>query len=93
MAVHGSYRARHALSVFPFSPPFSLSLRVARKLTIFFGWGLGCHPFDDTDPFLFTHAPDLYVLGNQPHFDTCLATSPFSPSFPLCLRLVLAKAN
>ena len=36
----------------------------------------GCHPFDDSDPFLLTAAPDIYVVGNQPHFDTCLATSP-----------------
>lgn len=35
----------------------------------------GCHPFDDSDPFLLATAPDLYIVGNQPHFATSVVTS------------------
>lgn len=31
---------------------------------------LGCHPFSDRDPFILECTPDLYVVGNQPHFQT-----------------------
>ena len=35
---------------------------------------LWCHPYFTTDPFVITHTPDLYVIGNQPRFATKVAT-------------------
>ncbi|TCD66476.1 hypothetical protein EIP91_001356 [Steccherinum ochraceum] len=35
---------------------------------------LWCHPYFTTDPFVITHTPDLYVIGNQPRFATRVAT-------------------
>ncbi|KAH9854008.1 DNA polymerase alpha/epsilon subunit B-domain-containing protein [Lenzites betulinus] len=33
---------------------------------------LWCHPYFARDPFVFTHTPDVYVVGNQPAFATKL---------------------
>lgn len=35
---------------------------------------LWCHPYFTNDPFVITHTPDLYVIGNQPRFATRVAT-------------------
>ncbi|WFD30006.1 tRNA-dihydrouridine(47) synthase [NAD(P)(+)] [Malassezia sp. CBS 17886] len=32
---------------------------------------LWCYPFKTTDPFVLRASPDVYFIGNQPHFDTC----------------------
>lgn len=36
---------------------------------------VGCHPFDETDPFILKHAPDVYIVGNQPRFETAVVKS------------------
>lgn len=28
------------------------------------------YPYPDTDPFIIHHRPDIYVVGNQPEFET-----------------------
>lgn len=33
---------------------------------------LWIYPFPDTDPFIISHRPDVYVIGNQPEFETTL---------------------
>lgn len=33
---------------------------------------LWIYPFPDTDPFIVGHRPDVYVIGNQPEFETCV---------------------
>lgn len=33
---------------------------------------LFCHPFKGNDPFILERRPHLYVIGNQPKFDTSL---------------------
>jgi DNA polymerase delta subunit 2 len=33
---------------------------------------LWCHPFFATEPFVIMETPDLYVIGNQPRFQTRL---------------------
>jgi DNA polymerase delta subunit 2 len=35
---------------------------------------LWCHPYFTTDPFVLTETPDIYVIGNQPRFQTRLVT-------------------
>lgn len=35
---------------------------------------LWCHPYFTSDPFVITHTPDLYVIGNQPRFATRVVT-------------------
>lgn len=30
----------------------------------------GCYPFFATDPFVLTHSPSVYAVGNQPAFET-----------------------
>ncbi|THH33896.1 hypothetical protein EUX98_g321 [Antrodiella citrinella] len=35
---------------------------------------LWCHPYFTTDPFVMTHTPHLYAIGNQPKFATRVAT-------------------
>ncbi len=30
------------------------------------------YPYPDTDPFIIHHRPDIYVVGNQPAFETDL---------------------
>ncbi|KAL7411855.1 putative DNA polymerase delta, small subunit [Mrakia frigida] len=36
---------------------------------------LWCHPFDETDPFILKHAPDVYIIGNQPRFETAIVNN------------------
>ena len=43
---------------------------------------VGCHPFDETDPFILKHAPDIYVVGNQPRFETAVVKSESSLCLP-----------
>ncbi|GMK55458.1 hypothetical protein CspeluHIS016_0205140 [Cutaneotrichosporon spelunceum] len=31
---------------------------------------LSVYPYPDTDPFIIHHRPDIYVIGNQPEFET-----------------------
>ncbi|TPX72957.1 DNA-directed DNA polymerase [Spizellomyces sp. 'palustris'] len=33
---------------------------------------LWCHPYKDTDPFIIKHPPHLYIIGNQPAYETTL---------------------
>lgn len=33
---------------------------------------LWVYPFPDDDPFIIRHRPDVYVVGNQPEFETAL---------------------
>ncbi|CAK9780848.1 unnamed protein product [Cutaneotrichosporon oleaginosum] len=33
---------------------------------------LSVYPYPDTDPFIIHHRPDIYVVGNQPEFETDL---------------------
>lgn len=33
---------------------------------------LYCHPIQDDDPFIFESMPHIYVIGNQPKFETCI---------------------
>ncbi|KAI8815776.1 DNA polymerase alpha/epsilon subunit B-domain-containing protein [Fimicolochytrium jonesii] len=33
---------------------------------------LWCHPYKDTDPFIMTQQPHVYIIGNQPAFETTL---------------------
>lgn len=35
---------------------------------------LWCHPYFTTDPFVLTHTPDIYVIGNQPRLQSRLVT-------------------
>jgi len=35
---------------------------------------LWCHPYFTTDPFVLAETPDIYVIGNQPRFQTKLVT-------------------
>jgi DNA polymerase delta subunit 2 len=32
----------------------------------------GIYPFPDADPFIIHHRPHVYVIGNQPEFETAL---------------------
>jgi DNA polymerase delta subunit 2 len=34
--------------------------------------GIGIYPFPDADPFIIQHRPDVYILGNQPEYETAL---------------------
>ncbi|ORY25755.1 DNA polymerase alpha/epsilon subunit B-domain-containing protein [Naematelia encephala] len=66
---------------------------------------LWIYPFPDADPFIIHHRPDVYVLGNQPEFETILVGDPGSqtriillPSFAttgqmclLCLETLEVK--
>jgi DNA polymerase II small subunit/DNA polymerase delta subunit B len=43
----------------------------------------GIYPFPDADPFVLHHRPDIYIVGNQPAFETAivggkLGTSPLT---------------
>lgn len=42
----------------------------------------GIYPFPDADPFIIHHRPHVYVIGNQPEFETALVGGklPFSLS-------------
>lgn len=33
---------------------------------------LWIYPFPDTDPFIISHRPDVYIVGNQPQFETAI---------------------
>ena len=33
---------------------------------------IGIYPFPDADPFIIHHRPEVYILGNQPEFETAL---------------------
>lgn len=35
---------------------------------------LWCHPYFTKDPFIFTQTPDVYIIGNQPQFQTRMVT-------------------
>nr|XP_019043001.1 DNA polymerase delta subunit 2 [Kwoniella bestiolae CBS 10118]OCF21931.1 DNA polymerase delta subunit 2 [Kwoniella bestiolae CBS 10118] len=41
---------------------------------------LWIYPFPDADPFIIKHRPDVYVIGNQPEFETALVGDPDSPT-------------
>ncbi|WOO81490.1 DNA polymerase delta small subunit [Vanrija pseudolonga] len=41
---------------------------------------LWIYPFPDTDPFILRHRPDVYVLGNQPEFETALVGGSAAPT-------------
>ena len=56
----------------PSAPDTLCKLRVSimkKRLTVAF---LGCHPFQDRDPFLLDECPHVYFIGNQPQFDTSI---------------------
>lgn len=36
----------------------------------------GCYPFFDTDPFILPYSPRIYVVGNQPEFQTDVVQGP-----------------
>lgn len=40
----------------------------------------GIYPFPDTDPFILRHRPDVYVLGNQPEFETAVVGGSAAPT-------------
>lgn len=60
------------------------SLR-GKRLTFGYDWMmiLGCYPFFDGDPFLVTHSPGIYAIGNQPAFASDLVVSPVPFPLPL----------
>jgi DNA polymerase delta subunit 2 len=31
---------------------------------------IGCYPYFSSDPFIMTRTPHIYVIGNQPRFET-----------------------
>ncbi|WVR04983.1 hypothetical protein IAU60_001995 [Kwoniella sp. DSM 27419] len=41
---------------------------------------LWIYPFPDADPFILKNRPDIYVIGNQPEFETALVGEPESPT-------------
>ncbi|KAI8921375.1 DNA polymerase alpha/epsilon subunit B-domain-containing protein [Powellomyces hirtus] len=58
---------------------------------------LWCHPFKDTDPFVLSSRPHIYIVGNQPKFETSLMTDTqqnqtrvvLVPSFAVSKTIVL----
>lgn len=40
----------------------------------------GCYPFPDIDPFVLSARPHLYIVGNQPSFETGLVGDSDSPT-------------
>lgn len=46
---------------------------------------LWIYPFPDVDPFLIRHRPDVYIIGNQPEFETMLVAGPENPTRILLL--------
>lgn len=47
----------------------------------------GIYPFPDADPFIITHRPHVYVIGNQPEFETTLTGGQSSLTVPSLSRL------
>lgn len=47
----------------------------------------GCYPFPDNDPFVLSARPHLYIIGNQPSFETCLVGDKDEPT-----RIILLPA-
>ncbi|WWC69696.1 uncharacterized protein I206_103639 [Kwoniella pini CBS 10737] len=41
---------------------------------------LWIYPFPDADPFIIKHRPDVYVIGNQPEFETAIVGDEDSPT-------------
>ncbi|WVQ70346.1 uncharacterized protein L199_008573 [Kwoniella botswanensis] len=41
---------------------------------------LWIYPFPDADPFIIKHRPDVYVIGNQPEFETALVGDSDTPT-------------
>lgn len=37
---------------------------------------LGCYPFQDGDAFVITASPHVYIVGNQPSFETTTIEGP-----------------
>lgn len=37
---------------------------------------IGCYPFQDEDQFVIKECPHVYVVGNQPVFDTTIIEGP-----------------
>jgi DNA polymerase delta subunit 2 len=58
------------------SAPDTLCKSKTRQTTgnrpFFFSTFIGCHPFQDSDPFLLKDCPHVYFIGNQPQFETRL---------------------
>nr|WRH23603.1 DNA polymerase delta subunit 2 [Naematelia aurantialba] len=53
---------------------------------------LWIYPFPDADPFIIRHRPDVFVLGNQPEFETALVggKSPFGSTSRLSLQCAVS---
>ncbi len=54
---------------------------------------VGCYPFYESDPFVLSHSPHCYVIGNQPSFESSIVKGEghfrCSTEFPAASGLVL----
>lgn len=40
---------------------------------------IGIYPFPDADPFIIHHRPHVYIIGNQPEFETAMIGGQLPP--------------
>ena len=48
-----------------------------------------CHPFKDTDPFILQDRPHIYIVGNQPQFESFLDEGTLDDGSGYRTRIVL----